>query len=118
MLVGIVASPCHSAFTLPNALAPTFPLVGAFLFLTRQFHDFRKQSKIFYSIIHPDVGFIVQFYNFYTCLPRRLVPAKPLAKSEAQQSVGGTSESLRFRAWDLEFPKLRLWSKSFAAHWK
>jgi hypothetical protein len=32
MLVGIVASPCHSAFTLPNALAPTFPLVGAFLF--------------------------------------------------------------------------------------
>jgi hypothetical protein len=28
----IVASPCHSAFTLPNALAPTFPLVGAFSF--------------------------------------------------------------------------------------
>ena len=39
MLVGIVASPCQSAFTLPNALAPTFPLVGAFLFLTRQFHE-------------------------------------------------------------------------------
>jgi hypothetical protein len=39
VLVGIVASPCHSAFTLPNALAPTFPLVGAFLFLTRQFHE-------------------------------------------------------------------------------
>jgi len=27
-----------------------------------------------------------------TCLPRRLVPSKPLAKSEAQQSIGGTPE--------------------------
>jgi hypothetical protein len=149
MLVGIVASPCHSAFTLPNALAPTFPLVGAFLFLTRQFHewpaatadmtvlpvvlgcsfdrlrtgspcdvlfkyasdptpryrgvarrhshlhglataiheiaglglqnedsrfrlelhDFRKQSKIFYSIIHSDVGFSVQLPCFFILKP-------------------------------------------------
>jgi hypothetical protein len=32
VLVGIVASPCHLALTLPNALAPTFFLVGAFYF--------------------------------------------------------------------------------------
>jgi hypothetical protein len=28
-----------------------------------------------------------------TCLPRRFVPSKPLAKSEAQESVGGTPET-------------------------
>jgi hypothetical protein len=32
VLVGIVASPCQSDLTLPNALAPTIILVGAFLF--------------------------------------------------------------------------------------
>ena len=32
VLVGVVASPCQSDLTLPNALAPTFLLVGAFLF--------------------------------------------------------------------------------------
>jgi hypothetical protein len=32
VLVGIVASPCQSDLTLPNALAPTIILVGAFYF--------------------------------------------------------------------------------------
>ena len=30
-----------------------------------EFHDFRKQSKIFYSIIHSDVGFSVQLLCFF-----------------------------------------------------
>ena len=32
VLVGIVVSPCQTDLTLPNALAPTFLLVGAYLF--------------------------------------------------------------------------------------
>ena len=68
VLVGIVASPCHLAFTLPNALAPTFFLVGAF-FLTRHFYDFRKQSKIFCSIIHVHAGFRIQLQCFFFLTP-------------------------------------------------
>jgi hypothetical protein len=36
---------------------------------------------------------VVGFLFPDTCLPRRLVTSKPLAKSEAQQSVGGTPDT-------------------------
>jgi hypothetical protein len=34
-----------------------------------ELHDFRKQSKIFYSIIHSDVGFSVQLPCFFILKP-------------------------------------------------
>ena len=53
VLVGIVASPCHLAFTLPNALAPTFFLVGAFPFLdlSRSFMISASKARFFVVLL-------------------------------------------------------------------